>query len=246
MNQYQDIYAAPNVVAQQPVESRAQFIRKTYLHLAGAIGLFTLLLFASCYTAIATNSVGTILKLTSGWGWLVVMGAFMFTSWIADKWARSSNSKSTQYAGLALYTCAQALIFTPLILIVFYALGVEASVGLLSKAGIITASLFAGISFIAITTKKDFSFLGGILKIGGFIALGLIVVSMMGVGLNLGIWFSGAMCLFAGVSILYNTSNMIHHYNTDQYVAASLGLFASFALLLWYVIQLLMSFTSSE
>jgi len=245
MNQYQDIYAAPNVVATQPVESRAEFIRKTYYHLAGAIGIFTLLLFGTTYAAITSGLGPKILQLTSGFGWIVVLGLFMGVSYIADKWARSNTSKNMQYAGLALYTVGEALIFTPMMLILFYFTGIEATTALLTKAGIITVALFAGISFIAITTKKDFSFLGGILKIGGFIALGVIAVAMIG-GLSLGVWFSVIMCLFAGASILYNTSNMIHHYRTDQYVAASLGLFASFALLLWYVIQILMSLSSSD
>ncbi|MFH1497298.1 MAG: permease, partial [Verrucomicrobiota bacterium] len=53
--------------------------------------------------------------------------------------------------------------------------------------------------------------------------------------------FSSVMVLFAGGSILYTTSNIIHHYRTDQHVAASLALFSGVMLLLWYVIRILMS-----
>ena len=70
-------------------------------------------------------------------------------------------------------------------------------------------------------------------------ALGIIVASCV-FGFNLGIIFSGAMVLFASGAILYYTSNIIHHYNTEQYVAASLSLFASVALLFWYVLRILM------
>jgi len=49
------------------------------------------------------------------------------------------------------------------------------------------------------------------------------------------------MVILAAGSILYNTSNIIHHYNTQQYVAASLSLFASVALLFWYLLQIFMS-----
>lgn len=245
MNQQENIYAAPATVATYDAPTRAEFIRKTYYHVAGALGVFTLLLFAFCATAISTGLDMTILKLSSGFGWLVVLGAFMLVSYIAEKWAHSSTSKTTQYAGLGLYTAAQALIFTPLILIVFYMLGLKSSLELLGQAGLITLCLFAAISFVAFSTKKDFSFLGGILKIGGFVALGVIAVSMFA-GFNLGILFSAIMVLFAGGSVLYNTSNMIHHYRTDQYVAASLGLFASIALMLWYIIQILLSLTSSD
>ncbi len=49
------------------------------------------------------------------------------------------------------------------------------------------------------------------------------------------------MGVLAGGFILYNTSNVMRHYRTDQYVAAALQLFASFALLLYYVLMLVMS-----
>ena len=46
--------------------------------------------------------------------------------------------------------------------------------------------------------------------------------------------------------ILYNTANVMRHYRTDQHVAAALALFASVALLFWYVLQATMSLTSDE
>ncbi len=48
------------------------------------------------------------------------------------------------------------------------------------------------------------------------------------------------MVIFAAGAILYDTSNVMHHYSTHQYVAASLELFASVALLFWYVLQILL------
>jgi FtsH-binding integral membrane protein len=113
------------------------------------------------------------------------------------------------------------------------------------SAAIITGLLFAGLTYTAFSTGKDFSFLGGFLRIGGFIALGVIIASII-FGFQLGILFSGAMILFAAGAILYDTSNIIHHYHPEQYVAAALSLFASVALLFWYVIQFLLRFTSSD
>ena len=49
------------------------------------------------------------------------------------------------------------------------------------------------------------------------------------------------MIALAGGAILYDTSNVLHHYPQDRYVAASLELFASVALMFWYVLRLLMS-----
>ena len=60
-------------------------------------------------------------------------------------------------------------------------------------------------------------------------------------GFALGLWFSVAMVALAGGSILYQTSNLRYRYDKSQHVLAALGLFASFMLLLWYIIRILMS-----
>jgi hypothetical protein len=93
-----------------------------------------------------------------------------------------------------------------------------------------------------LTSKKDFSFLSSALTVGGFIAIGLVVAGML-FGFSLGLWFSVAMVILAGGSILYQTSNVLHHYNKNQHVAAALGLFASLMLLFWYVLSILTRLT---
>jgi FtsH-binding integral membrane protein len=105
----------------------------------------------------------------------------------------------------------------------------------------VTAIVFGGLTFTVLLTKADFSFLRWAIVAGSFIALGLIVVAVFAGGVSLGLWFSVAMVVLASAIILYNTSNVLHHYNTQQYVAASLALFASVALLFWYVVQIFMS-----
>ena len=72
---------------------------------------------------------------------------------------------------------------------------------------------------------------------GGIIALVTIVGGVL-FGFQLGTFFSVAMVGLAGAAILYDTSNVLHHYPEDRYVAASLELFASVALMLWYVLRL--------
>jgi len=49
------------------------------------------------------------------------------------------------------------------------------------------------------------------------------------------------MVAFAGTAILYNTSQVLHNYNTKQHVAASLTLFAGIALLFWYILSIFSS-----
>ena len=237
-NPYASSYANPYTVAAQPVDVRAEFIRKTYLHLAGAVAAFALLEAFLLSIPPVENAVFSLLG-ASRFSWLIVLGIFMVTSSLADKWARSATNLTTQYIGLGVGVLAWAIVFLPILLV---AKNMTGDTTLITKAGGVTALLFAGLTFVAFTTKKDFSFLGGFLKIGGFIALGVIVVAIIFPSfITLGFWFSVIMVLFAAGAVLYSTSNIIHHYNTNQYVAASLGLFASVALMFWYILRIFMA-----
>jgi FtsH-binding integral membrane protein len=233
-----DSYTNPftvGMVSDSPEAVRAEFIRKTYGHLAGAIALFVML--EGMFFQLGFGVTALRLLASSRYSWLLVLGAFMLVSRVADSWATHGSSMGKQYAGLALYTLAEAVIFLPLIAL---AVGLTGDISLLTQAAMITAAMVLGISAVALTTKKDFSFLGGILKIGGFVALGLIVASFF-LPISLGLWFSGAMVVFASGAILYNTSNLIHRYQPGEHVAAALSLFASVALLFWYVLRILIS-----
>lgn len=220
--------------AEAPAAARAEFIKKTYLHLAGAV-----LAFVGLEAALLMSPLGEVLArgmLGSRFGWLLVLGAFMLVSHVANKWAATAQSKGMQYAGLGLYVVAEAIIFVPLMFVAAHFGGPN----IIAQAGIYTVLLFTGLTATVFFTGKDFSFLRGILTVAGFAALGIIVVSML-FGFTLGTLFMGAMILLAAGYILYNTSNVLHHYPVGSHVAASLSLFASVALLFWYILQLLLS-----
>lgn len=225
-------YAADWCVMDAPLDVRVQFIRRTYLHLAGAIAAFTLL-------SVLLFQIGVgvmILNLIAGfrWGWLLFLGAFSVAGWLASSMAQSSRQVGAQYAGLGFYTLAEAVLFSPLI-----ALAALFVPGALPLAAAITLITFAGLSAYVLITKQDFSFLRMALVVGGIVAMCAIVAGVI-FGFDLGIWFSAAMILFACGAILYSTSKVLHNYAPDQHVAASLELFAAVALLFWYVLQLLM------
>lgn len=225
-----------NLMASQvSTTERATFIRKTYLHVALAVLAFAVIEAIFLMTP-AIVKIG--LAMTQGWTWLIVLGGFMFATSAAERWAMGSTDKNAQYGALILYVAAQAFIFVPMMYIAIAVLGQPA---LIMQAGVITLALFTGLTAVVLTTGKDFSFLKSALTVGGFIAIGLIVAGIA-FGFNLGLWFSVAMVALAGASILYQTSNILNHYRTDQYVAASLGLFGSLMLMFWYVLQILMSF----
>ncbi len=225
-------------VAAQPEEVRTAFIRRTYTHLAGAIAVFALLCAAILQSPLAPQITETMMG--SRISWLVVLGAFMLVSWVADSWARNATSTGMQYAGLGLYIVAEAIIFTPLLLIAntYYP-------GTITQAGFLTVILFLSLTMIAFTTRKDFSFLGGILKVSFLIAFGVIICGLL-FGFYLGTLFSGILIALAAGAVLYNTSQIQYHYRTNQHVVAALSLFASVALMFWYILQLLMSLNRGD
>ncbi len=231
-----DAYANTAVltVAQVQPDERAVFIRRTYAHLAGAIAAFVGLEAVLLKSVLATAMIKFISA--NQYGWLMILGAFILVGWLARSLASNVRSTTAQYAGLAGYVVAEAIIFVPILyLAAFYS-----SPSVLPNAAILTGLLFAGLTTVAFTTRKDFSFLRGILTIAGFVALGLIVCGTV-FGFGLGLLFSVAMVGLASAAILYDTSKIIHHYQPDRYVAASLELFASVALLFWYVLRIVMS-----
>lgn len=219
--------------AQAQADTRAAFIRRTYLHLAGAVGAFVIIEILLLRSALP----GLMLRFiqSNSYGWLMILGAFILAGWMARGLAASAASVQMQYLGLGLYIVAEAVIFVPILyLAAFYS-----SPEVLPNAALLTALLFAGLTAVAFTTRTDFSFLGGILTIGGFVALGAIVGGVI-FGFGLGLLFSVAMVGLASAAILYDTSKILHHYSPEQHVAASLELFASVALLFWYVLRILM------
>lgn len=233
MNTYTNTFGDHSAANALP-EQRARFIRNTYLHLAAAILAF-IGLEAYLFASGIAGSIMSVLSIGGGMSWLLVLAAFMGVSWLAGAWANSQTSKPMQYLGLLLYIVAEAIIFVPLI---FKIATFSSNPGdVIMKAGIVSLGLFLGITAVVFITRSDFSFLGPILAIGGFVALGFIVASIL-FGFSLGSIFAFIMVAFAGTAILYETSNVLHRYNTNQHVAASLTLFASIALLFWYLLSI--------
>ncbi len=220
--------AAP--VSALGVEDRSAFIWKCYAHVVGAI-----LAFAGIEAYLLTSGIAERIAVPMLSNWWMVLGAFILVGMGATHFAHRLESKTSQYVAFAVFVFAEALIFAPMLYIAtVYQPGVidsAASVTLLGSAGLVATAMI---------TRKDFSFLRGILVWGGMLAL-IGIFSSFIFGFEMGTWFSLAMIGFAGAAVLYDTSNIIHHYPADKYVAASMALFASIALMFWYVLRLFMS-----
>ena len=106
--------------------------------------------------------------------------------------------------------------------------------------------IFGGLTVYTLTTRADFSGLGRYLALGMFAALGVILCSIV-FGMDLsGSLFSSLMILLAAGYVLYETSNVMHRYRTDQHVAAALALFAAVALMFWYILRLLIAISGRD
>lgn len=213
------------------VDSRAVFINRTYQHLLGAI-----VGFAAIEVFLFTSGLAEpIARAMMSVGWLWILGGFMVVGWLASRTATQSTSLGAQYAALVAFVTAQAIIFVPML----YMANAIAD-GVIQSAALVTLLGFAGLTAIAFVTRKDFSFLGSMLRWGFMLALVAIVAGVI-FGFQLGTFFSIAMIGLAGAAVLYDTSNVLHHYPEDRYVGASLQLFASVATMFWYVLRLLMA-----
>ena len=224
---------SPNAEAlgvEQLAAMRGVFMRRVYGHLAAAIIAFTgieILLFK-------TGAAQAITKFVVGVNWLLILGGFMVVGWMGRRIAYSAGSISSQYGGLFIYVLGQSIIFAPMLVIAnAYAPGAIESAALVTLIG------FTLLTMVALSMRQDFSFLGGLLRWAGIVAL-LAIVGGVIFGFELGTWFSVGMVALAGAAVLYDTQKILVTFPDERYVGAALELFASIALMFWYVLRLLM------
>lgn len=108
-----------------------------------------------------------------------------------------------------------------------------------------TGAIFLGLSAYALTTRKDFSFLGGFLMVGILVAflgsLAAVLFSLPLVGLAMSAMF---ILLMSGL-ILYQTSQLIHG-GEDNYILATVSLYVSIYNLFLSLLQILGVFNNNE
>ena len=218
-------------VAALPEDARATFITRTYVHLYGAIVGFTLFEALLFMSGLAMPLARAFLSVS----WLWILGSFVLVSWLASRIAHNAESLAVQYFALAGYVVAEGLIFAPMLLVAQLF-----APGTIQAAATITLLAFTALTVIVHVTRRNFSFLGSFLTFGGVAAVGTIVAGAA-FGFQLGTFFSVAMVVLAGGSILHDTSKILHSYPEDRYVGAALQLFAGVALMFWYVLRLFLN-----
>jgi len=229
--------APPIAIAEAAVDVRFEYMKGMYGYLMGGIAAFVAFEIVLFTTGIGYALADIVFGL-GGVGWLVILGGFSLLNWLATTYAFKAETQGARIAAYSATIVAQALIFTPMLAIAFSVPELQGSVG---QAAAISTVGFIGLTGVALTSSKDFSFLGSMLKWVGIAALLLIVVSVF-TGFNLGAWFSVAMIAFAGGAILWETQQILRNYPEGTELLAAIQLFASVMLLFWYVLRLVMSF----
>jgi len=204
-----------------------KLIRNTYL-------LLSMTLLFSALTAgisIATNMpyMGPLVTLGGYFGLL-----FLTTALRNSAWGLLSVFALTGFMGLTLGPMINAYLN-------FYSNGAELVMMAMGGTGVI----FLGLSSYALTTRKDFSFLGGYLFVGILVAflagIGALVFNIPALSLAVSTVF---IMLMAGF-ILYQTSEMIHGGETN-YIMATISLYVSIYNLFTSLLHILGAFAGED
>ncbi|HET7506646.1 MAG TPA: Bax inhibitor-1 family protein [Kofleriaceae bacterium] len=240
-------------VATLGVSDRVAFLRKTYGLLAIALVGFAVLT-----GGLMRYATEFSLKFSSwafgGYTFLLVIALFIAVGFVSQRLAYSDSSRGLQLLGLSIAVAAEALLLQPMLWILMVRFGDPADLwaggtvhatlsghaaSILMQAVVITLSIFIGLTAYVFITRKDFSFLRGVLTTVTFAVLGVIIASIV-FGFSLGALFSGFVILLMAGYVLYQTSLVLSSFPPTRHVAAALMLFSTIATLFWYVLRLLM------
>lgn len=213
-------------VAQAPAEVRMAFIQKTYvLFLAGILACVVM----------GGVTLNTSLELASRslWGMpLLAIGLVFGGSLLAGA---VSRVEGLNYVALFGFTALMGFLFAPILR------AYESSApGIVGQAGFLTVMIFGSLTAYVFTTKKDFSFLGGLLFVG---LISLLVASLANAfffkSWNASYWMAWVTAFLFSGFVLYDTSQIIHRYDTQGYCSAALDLFLDFFNLFMAILRIL-------
>jgi len=104
-----------------------------------------------------------------------------------------------------------------------------------------TGAIFLGLSGYALTTRKDFSFMGGFLMVGLLVVIGAAILNIFFAMPALFLALNAAIIMIMSGMILYQTSSLIHGGETN-YIMATAGLFLSLLNMFTALLHLLGAF----
>jgi modulator of FtsH protease len=108
-----------------------------------------------------------------------------------------------------------------------------------------TGAIFLGLSGYALTTRKDFSFIGGFLMAGFIVVLLAIVANLFMTIPALSLAISGAVIMLMSGFILFDTSRMVNGGETN-YIMATVGLYLSIYNIFTSLLHILGAFSGDD
>jgi len=200
------MYTPATPATEGGVLSQNKVLRQTYTLLSATL-LFSGLM-AGVSMALAVPPMFSMVS---------TIGAIVILMFVLPRFAE-------QAAGIGIVFLATGLLGFGLgpILNAYLALPNGASVVMTAMGG--TGAIFLALSAYVLTTKKDFSFMGGFLMVGIMVVFGAIILSLFVNMPALSLAISGAMVLLMSGFILFDTSRIINGGETN-YVMATVSLF---------------------
>jgi modulator of FtsH protease len=108
-----------------------------------------------------------------------------------------------------------------------------------------TAVVFFGLSAYALTTRKDFSYMGGFLMVGLLVAVVAMIANIFLAIPALSLTVSAAVVMIMSGLILFDTSRIINGGETN-YIRATVGLYLSIYNLFIHLLSLLTAFSGDD
>lgn len=224
-NPYAHAQAIP--ASEAGITERARFLQRTYTWLLGGILGFCAVLGAYGQVPIVTQAANA-LAVSPLLTIVLLLGMAFGVHAIAEK-------HPINILGYVVYVVFFGLLIAP-----FVAYANLQSANVVTQASMITAITFLGLTIYVFTSGKDFSFLGGALRMGLFALIGVALAGML-FGFHLGVWYSVAGALLFCGYILYDTSAILHHYPTTAHISAAIVLFTDVVLLFKHILFILLS-----
>jgi modulator of FtsH protease len=152
--------------------------------------------------------------------WLLTIGGYFALLFLTAKTANSAMGLVCIFA----LTGFMGLTLGPIISFYLHAFSNGPQLVMMAFGG--TAAIFIGLSGYALTTKRDFSFLGGFLMVGILVAFLAGIAALVFSFPALSLAVSAMFILLMSGFILYQTSQLVHEPNTN-YILATVGLYVS-------------------
>jgi len=196
-------------VASRPIESvlsTNKVIRSTYQ-------LLSMTLVFSAFMAYLSISM----QASQGMGLVATIAGIVMLWFVLPKTANSAS-------GIPVIFAITGLLGFGIGPMVGYYLAADPSIVMTALGG--TGVIFLGLSGYALTTRKDFSFMGGFLMVGMLVIIGASLLNIFFGIPALSLTVSAAVVMIMSGFILYETSSIIHGGETN-YIMATASLFLS-------------------